>query len=49
MANLDQNPIWSNTSSKSDNVMGPSYSYADNVQGPSDMGVSSNGIIFTNW
>jgi len=43
MANLGQNPIWNNTSSKTVSLMGPSYSYADNIQGPSSMGVSSNG------
>ena len=43
------NPIWAKLESGpenvSDEVMGPSYSYADHIQGPASMGVGSNGSI----
>jgi len=49
MANLDQNPIWSQIEAGpgaiGDSIMGPSYSYADNIQGPSAKGVGSRGTI----
>lgn len=49
MANLEQNPIWDQVASSSENVsesvMGPSYSYADNIQGPASMGVGPRGTI----
>jgi hypothetical protein len=53
MADLGANPLWSNLQSGdvSNDILGPSYSYADNVPGPSSKGVGSNGSfgqIFTN-
>jgi hypothetical protein len=55
MASLGDNPIWndvqSGASTASNDIMGPSYSYADNIAGPSSLGVGSDGSIgqvFTN-
>lgn len=45
MADLGSNPMWSNMSASSADVLGPDYSYADNIQGPSSLGVSSDGTF----
>lgn len=48
MADLGSNPLWGKMSKKQDtsnDMLGPSYSYADNINGPSSMGVSSNGTF----
>jgi len=49
MASIGQNSLWADleggASTVSQDVMGPSYSYADHIQGPSSMGVGSNGTV----
>ena len=52
---MGSNTIWSDIEKKGSNVsnelMGPTYSYADNIQGPSAKGVGSDGTfgqVFTN-
>ena len=48
MADLGSNPLWSSMSSGSDtsnDILGPSYSYADAIQGPGSLGVSDNGTF----
>lgn len=49
MASIGQNSLWADLDSGSSNVsqevMGPSYSYADHIAGPSSMGVGSAGTI----
>jgi hypothetical protein len=55
MADLGLNPLWknldSNSESVSNDILGPSYSYADNIPGPASKGVGSDGTfgqVFTN-
>ena len=49
MASIGQNSLWgdleADVSAVTQDVMGPSYSYADNIPGPSSLGVGSNGTI----
>lgn len=47
MASLGDNSIWDSVAngSATDDVMGPSYSYADHIAGPSSMGVGTDGTM----
>jgi hypothetical protein len=51
MASLGKNPVWSNLTPGSADILGPSYSYVDNIPGPSTLGVGTDGTmgqVFTN-
>jgi hypothetical protein len=45
MADAGSNPMWSNMTTGSSDILGPDYSYADNIQGPSSLGVGSAGTF----
>ena len=45
MADAGKNSMWSNLSSKSQDILGPDYSYADNIRPPSSLGVGSSGTF----